>query len=405
MCAAAPVGRRGPPPAVYQNLIMMGVSFMNHPLLLKNIDLYAPRHVGKTDLLILGTQTAAVEKNLEVRIPDLEVIDCKGMIAAPGIIDHHNHFAGAGGEGGFNFRTPPAQLSTFIKAGITSAVGLLGTDGFGRSLTELLQKARALEIEGLSTWIYTGSYQVPGPSITGSAGSDIALIDKVIGCKMALSDHRSSHPSAESIRALVSEVRVAGMLAGKAGVVCVHMGSEASGLEPLRRAVAGTDIPLSQFMLTHVARCEPLLMDAVKWVLDGGTADITAGAKAPAALAEFVHAGADLSHVCFSSDGNGSMPRFDADRNFIGMGVGDPSTILQAVRDCAEGKAAPLEQIFALCSANPAQWLKLPGKGRIEKGYDADIMLLDEKLRLCSLIARGRLMMRDGKILAKGTFE
>lgn len=378
---------------------------MNHPLLLKNVDLYTPKHIGLTDLLILGTQTAAVGKDIDVKIPELEVIDCEGLTAAPGIVDHHNHFAGAGGEGGFNFRTPPAQLSTFIRAGITSAVGLLGTDGFSRSLTELLQKARALDIEGLSTWIYTGSYQVPGPTITGKAGSDIVLIDKVIGCKMALSDHRSSHPSDESIRALVSEVRVAGILSGKAGVVCVHMGSEGTGLEPLRRAVSGTDIPLSQFMPTHLSRCEALLKDAVKWVLDGGTADLTAGAKTPEALAEFVRAGADLSHVCFSSDGNGSMPRFDEAKNFIGMGVGNPASILQAVRQCAESGAAPLEQIFAACSTNPARWLKLPGKGRIEKGYDADIMLLDKDLKLQSLIARGRMMMRDGQLLAKGTFE
>ena len=222
---------------------------MHNPLLLKNIDLYAPEHVGLTDLLILGGTIAAVERGLDVKIPGLETIDAEGLVAAPGIVDHHNHFGGAGGEGAFNFRTPPAQLSTFVKAGITTAVGLLGTDGFSRSLTELLAKARALDIEGLSTWMYTGSYQLPGPTITGKVGHDIAWIDKVIGCKIALSDHRSSHPAVETIRALVSEARVAGMLSGKAGVVCVHMGSEASGLEPLREAVSGTGVPLSQLHL------------------------------------------------------------------------------------------------------------------------------------------------------------
>mgnify|MGYP000332328188 FL=1 len=188
---------------------------MTHPLLLKHVDLYAPEHVGVRDLLILGGRVAAAEADLTVNVPDLETIDTRGAIAAPGIVDHHNHFGGAGGEGGFNFRTPPAQLSTFVKAGITTAVGLLGTDGYSRSLTELLAKARALEIEGLSTWIYTGAYQLPGPTITGRTGTDIAWIDKVIGCKMALSDHRSSHPSPEAIRALVSDVRVAGMLSGR----------------------------------------------------------------------------------------------------------------------------------------------------------------------------------------------
>ena len=106
---------------------------MTHPLLLKHVDLYAPEHVGVRDLLILGGRVAAAEADLTVNVPDLETIDARGAIAAPGIVDHHNHFGGAGGEGGFNFRTPPAQLSTFVKAGITTAVGLLGTDGYSRS--------------------------------------------------------------------------------------------------------------------------------------------------------------------------------------------------------------------------------------------------------------------------------
>ena len=378
---------------------------MQKPMLLKNVDLYTPEHVGLTDVLILNGVVAAVGKGLDVKLPELETLDGGGAVAAPGIVDHHNHFGGAGGEGACNYRTPPAQLSTFVKAGITTAVGLLGTDGFSRSLAELLAKARALDIEGVSTWIYTGSYQLPGPNMTGSVGRDIALIDKVIGCKMALSDHRSSHPSPEMIRALVSEVRVSGMLAGKAGVVCVHMGSEPTGLRPLREALKDTEVPLSQFMPTHTTRNETLLNEAIAWVKDGGVADITADAKTPAAVARYVEAEADLSHVCFSSDGNGSMPRFDAAGNFAGMGVGDPASILKAVGECAAQGIAPLEKIFAFASANPAHWLKLPGKGRVEKGCDADIMLLDGSYKLRTLIARGRMMMRDGEVLAKGTFE
>jgi len=378
---------------------------MFKPLLIKNLNLYAPEPLGSKDLLVLGGKIAAIADHLEVQLPELETIDGEGAIAAPGIIDQHNHFGGAGGEGGFNFRTPPAQLSTFVKAGITTAVGLLGTDGYSRSLAELLAKARALELEGLSTWIYTGSYQVPGPTLTGKVGTDIAWIDKIIGCKMALSDHRSSHPSVEAIRALVSEVRVAGMLAGKRGVVCVHMGSEVGGLAPLREALRGTDVPLSQFMPTHVQRCEALLQDAADWVKDGGVADITTDEKTPQALAKFVQAGADLTHICFSSDGNGSMPRFDEAGNFAGMGVGNPASILQAIGQCAGAKVAPLSALFACAGANPAHWLGLNGKGRLEPGCDADIMLLDEQLHLRTLIAKGQIMLREGKVLVKGTFE
>ena len=374
-------------------------------VLLRNADLYTPKHAGYMDILILGGKIAAIGQKLDVNIPNLMTIDLEGLVTAPGIIDHHNHFNGAGGEGGYNFRTPPAQLSTFIKAGVTSTIGLLGTDGYSRSLEELLQKARALEIEGISTWIYTGSYQVPGPTITGTVSKDIMLLDKVIGCKMALSDHRSSHPSVEMIRSLVSEVRVAGMLAGKRGVVCVHMGSEAEGLNPLRAALKNTDIPLTQFMPTHISRCEALITDSIAWIKAGGIADLTAGEDTPATLDKFLANEVNLDNVCFSSDGNGSMPKFNPAGDFIGVSVGETSTILQVIAACAKEKVTSLENLFACASTNPATWLSLPNKGKIEVGYDGDIIMLTKDLKLCSLMAKGRMMMRKGEILVKGTFE
>jgi len=374
-------------------------------LLLKNADVYAPEHLGYKDILVVGSKIVAVEEAQDVKLPNLTTLDLEGAIVGPGIVDHHNHFNGAGGEGGCNFRTPPAQLSTFIKAGITSTVGLLGTDGYGRSLVELLQKAKALEIEGLSTWIYTGSYQIPGPTITGTVGKDIMLLDKVIGCKMALSDHRSAHPNIDMIRALVSEVRVAGMLAGKRGVVCVHMGTETDGLNLLREAVKATQIPLTHFMPTHVSRSDALLTDAIAWVKEGGVADITANKNTPAAVDKFITGGANLENLCFSSDGNGSMPKFNAAGECIGVGVGDPSTILQAIKACAQAKIAELDKLFACASTNPAKWLFLPGKGKLEAGYDGDLMILDKELNLTGLLAKGRIMLHAGKLLAKGTFE
>ena len=346
-------------------------------LLLKNADLYAPEHKGVVDVLVLNGKVAAVGPKLDVKLPELEVIDLEGALAAPGIVDHHNHFGGAGGEGGFNFR----------------------------SLVELLAKARALDIEGLSTWIYTGAYQLPGPTITGKVGSDIAWIDKIIGCKMALSDHRSSHPAAETIRALVSEVRVSAMLAGKKGVVCVHMGSEPTGLDPLRAAIKDSEVPPTHFMPTHVTRNRTLLDDTIAWIKEGGLGDITAHDDTWECVAHVVESGADLSHVCFSSDGNGSMPKFDEKKNLIGMGVGDPASILAAIGDCLRHEVVSAENAFAFASTNPAFWLGLPGKGKVEKNYDADIMVLNPDFTLRSLVARGRVMMRDGQVLVKGTFE
>jgi len=125
-------------------------------------------------------------------------------------------------------------------------VGLLGTDGVTRSPVDVLMRARQLKEEGISAWMYTGSYQLPPPTITGSVARDIVLVEEVVGVKTSVSDHRSSHPTVEDLRKLVSEARVAGILSGKAGVVHIHVGNEEPGLKPLLEAIDGTDIPVEQ---------------------------------------------------------------------------------------------------------------------------------------------------------------
>lgn len=377
--------------------------------LLTGGEVYGPEYLGKTDLLILGGKVASIRPSIDrsslSAVPDLSVLDCSGCKVVPGLIDQHNHFNGAGGEGGPAFRTPPAQLSSFVKAGITGAVGLLGTDGICRSLEELLAKARGLEEEGLSTWIYTGSYQIPSPTLTGSVMRDIALIDKVIGVKMALSDHRCSHPSGEELRRLVSDVRVAGMISGKPGILCVHMGSESSALDPLREALRGTDIPMGHFLPTHVSRCDELLEDGIRFISEGGHVDLTAGDDTPSSVERLFKAGADMSRVTLSSDGNGSLPVFDENKRMIGMGVGTPDSILNQIRATVLGQIAPLETMVSMATKNVADHLGLRGKGRIAPGFDGDTVVLGEDLELLHVLSRGRISMKDGKVLVKGNFE
>lgn len=379
-------------------------------LLISGGNLYSPFFEGHRDLLVIEGRITSIDEGIDegkVRaiFPDLEVIDASGSIVVPGFIDQHNHFNGAGGEGGPQFRTPPVQLSTFVEAGITGAVGLLGTDGISRSLEELLAKARGLEAEGLSTWIYTGSYQIPSPTITGSVMKDLTVIDKVIGVKMALSDHRCSHPTVEEIRRLISDVRVAGMLAGKPGVICVHMGSEVSGLAPIREALEGLEVPLDHVIPTHVGRNETLLGEAVDYVKAGGLADITAGDRTPGHVQAFIDGGADLSRVTLSSDGNGSMPKFDEDKHLIGMGVGNPSSLITQIKACHESKVAPLETLLPMVSSSVADHLGLKNKGYLKTGFDADLLVLDKTLSIKHVVSKGRVMMKDGEVLVKGTFE
>ena len=390
-------------------------------LLIKNAQIYAPEALGSRTLIVEGQKIVAIlppdaEPDLGVLeqvFGPAEVLDAAGGIAMPGIIDRHVHFNGAGGEGGPSFRPPPLQLSSFVRAGITSVVGLTGTDGTCRGLRDLLMKARGLEDEGLSTWILTGSYALPSPTLTGGVMDDLCLIDKVIGLKLALSDHRSSHPSVEELRRAVSDARVGGMLSGKAGTVCVHMGSERSAFEPLLAALEGTDIPVAQFAPTHVSRSEELLAASVAYAQAGGTLDLTAapgenpifGIPTKRAVSYLLSRGVAPSRITLSSDGNGSMPRFDISGKMIGMGIGPVDSVLASVVELMAAPEVGPERAISMATSYVADQLSLKGKGRLEKGYDADILVLDGQNRPKHVLAKGRVMMKDGTVQVKGTFE
>jgi len=102
-------------------------------LLIKNGDIYSPEHRGKKDILVIYDKIVSIDQDISTSALDginrnIKVIDASKGIIIPGYIDQHVHFNGAGGEGGPQYRTPPVLFSDFVKAGITSVIGVLGTD-------------------------------------------------------------------------------------------------------------------------------------------------------------------------------------------------------------------------------------------------------------------------------------
>ena len=170
----------------------------------------------------------------------------KKCLVCPGIIDQHVHITGGGGEQGPISRIPEIMFSELVEAGVTTVVGVLGFDSITRSVAGLLAKARGLEAEGITTYIYTGSYGSPTETLTGRVLTDIVLLDKVIGVgEIALSDYRSFHPSLEDLRVLASEAMAGGMLGGKAGILHLHVGDGREGLGSLFRLLDESDFPLN----------------------------------------------------------------------------------------------------------------------------------------------------------------
>jgi len=382
--------------------------------LIRNARVFAPHPLGIRDVLTAAGKIAAIAERLTAPegLP-VETIDARGKYLVPGFVDLHVHLLGGGGEGGFRTRTPEIQLSSIVRAGVTTVVGCLGTDDVTRRPESLLAKAMQLDEEGVSTYIYTGSYQFPPPTITGSVRKDIALIPKVIGVgEVALSDHRSSQPTYEELCRLAAEARVGGMIGGKAGLVHLHMGDGPRGLETVLRMVEETEIPIDQFLPTHVSRSERLLGQAIEFARRGGNIDFTAAPKSlgfasdvESALRRALDAGVPLERITLSSDSNGSLPLFDEHGRLLRLAVADIGSLHQEIRDLV-GSGFRLEHILPLVTAHPARRLGIDRiKGRIEVGLDADLVLLDEELNVDWVMARGRVMVADGRVRVKGTFE
>lgn len=386
-------------------------------LLLRNPEILAPEPRGRADILLAGGRVERIEHGLSLPAGLAEVVDASACVAVPGFIDCHVHVLGGGGEGGYATRTPELRLSDAIRGGVTTVVGCLGTDGVTRSLPGLLAKARGLEEEGLTTFIYSGHYSLPLQAMTGGIERDLLLIDKVIGAgEVAVSDHRSTQPTFDELARVAAETRRGGILSGKAGVVNVHLGDGPRGLALLRRVVEETEIPPAQFLPTHMNRNPVLFAEAIEWVRGGGLADFTTSTvpafieegevAAALALRRMIDAGVGVTNLTFSSDGQGSLPRFDGAGRLAGLDVGRVTSLFDAVREAVREHGVSLEAALSLITSNPARILKLAGKGRLVEGADADLVLLDPaSLAVSGVIARGRWMMRDGELLARGTFE
>jgi beta-aspartyl-dipeptidase (metallo-type) len=383
--------------------------------LIKNAHLHTPDPVGIGHVLVAGERIVYLGSALP-DLPDLldiDVFDAQGAAVIPGLLDGHAHITGGGGETGPASRVPPMVLSSFTRAGVTSVVGVLGTDDLTRNTQTLVQQAYGLRAEGLSAWCHTGGYHVPLTTLTGSARGDIVFLDPVIGVgELAISDHRSSQPTLDEVLRIASEAHVAGLMTGKAGIVHCHMGDGERGLSMLEQAVATSEIPARVFNPTHVNRNKPLFEQAVALARHGCYIDATAfpcehiepGISAAQAFVQFRDAGGRADRFTISSDGGGCLPAFDREGNLTRFGVGLSGTLPETLRELTDS-GMPLSEALAPFTSNVADLLKLHRKGRLKTGNDADLVVLDENLAVRHVMARGEWHVRDGQIARRGMYE
>jgi len=307
------------------------------------------------------------------------------------------HATGGGGELGPNSRVSEGKLSEIIDAGITTVCGLLGTDSLSRSEENLLTKLTSLEVDGLTTYMWSGAYHVPTPSLTGSTIRDMMLINKVIGLgEIAVSDQRSSVPSFDELARLISDARVGGMLSGKAGKVQFHMGSGKKKLYPLFDIVENTDIPITQIYPTHMSgRGQELLDQGKLWVSQGGYIDFTAdginGTHTLNAIIYFSKSYDYLTRVTVSSDSYGSLPKFDSGGNVIGYDYGRPDVLIKTFKNLVLNYNWTIDKAVQFYTINPAKYLSFKKKGELKVGNDPDIVVLNkDNLNIEYVIGKGK---------------
>lgn len=373
--------------------------------LIQNADLYSPARLGLRDILISSGQIADIRPKINFSYPGTRVIDAQGFRVIPGLIDQHVHITGGGGESGFASRVPELTLSTAIKAGVTTLVGLLGTDSRTRSVENLFAKTKALNEEGITAYCLTGAYEYPSPTLTGSVGNDIVFVNECIGVKLAISDHRSSNVTKEELVRLASEARIAGLLSNKPGFVHLHTGADRAELDMLIDILQTTPIPVKQFRPTHLGKC---VKAAVEFAKLGGFIDFTSGEN-PSQSAEKLREAmeqAPFDRITMSSDSNGSMPKWGPNWELEGITAAKMSTLYETVLALHREQDIPFEKALGPVTENVAKALEIyPRKGALLPESDADLLILNKDLEIEWVIAKGRVLMEEKEVVVKGMYE
>jgi beta-aspartyl-dipeptidase (metallo-type) len=316
----------------------------------------------------------------------LEVVDAAGCFVVPGLIDPHEHLLGGSGEDGFATATPAITLTEIVSAGITSVVGCLGVDTRMKTPAGLLGAVKALREEGLGAWMWSGGYDVPPTTVTTSIRDDLMFVAEVIGCgEVAIADERSVDPEPRALARVVHHTHVGGLLSRKAGVTHFHVGAGERRMRCLREILDRERFQVNPAWLyaTHVERSEALLEDAIELARAGAAVDLdVAGHDLAKWFGCYQERGGPLDRLTVSSDASATAP----------------ATVLDQIRDCVLAHGFALEELLPLATANPATILRLPHKGRLNAGLDADVLVLDRAtLEVREVFAGGRRMVEAGR--------
>jgi beta-aspartyl-dipeptidase (metallo-type) len=352
-------------------------------------EVHAPEPLGSKDVLVAFDTIVRVGREdadlTALKLP-YEEVDVRGCLLVPGFIDVHSHLVGTGGEQGFASRTAEVSFEEIVSSGVTTVVGCLGTDQTTRHLSTLLGRVRQLQRQGLNALMYTGSFHVPGPTLTGAVQDDLILIPEIVGVgELAIADVRATEPSAPELARLASNALVGGLLGEKAGVVHFHVGPGKRRLSLLREVIDGYEVPARHLYPTHVERTVELLDEAIALAGRGSYVDMDCIEPVGEWVRKYFDRGGNPSRLTLSSDAH--APK------------GFETKLRNELFALVKEHGFSLEQMLPLATSNPAAALKLSRKGRLAPGMDADLLVLErDTLRIREVWARGKPLLRGGQV-------
>jgi beta-aspartyl-dipeptidase (metallo-type) len=351
-------------------------------------ELYDPEPKGPQSVLLANTKVEKIGKVDQRALDQLdvpyEIVDARDCVVVPGFVDPHGHLLGGSGEGSLALQTPMMFIPEFVSAGVTTVVGTLGVDTTMKTISGLLARVKALCELGITARMWTGGYNVPPTTVLSSVREDMMFIEEVVGAgEIAISDERSLNQSSQELAKLVRDTHVGGLLSGKSGRTHFHVGEEETRLAPLRDVIANYGVKCEWLYPTHIHRSAELLREAIELANGGSFVDMdVVEENIPEWLPFYMENGGPLEQLTISSDMDSSTPEVFY-RQFCELVVKHRYS---------------LEIVLPLFTANTARALKLPNKGCLQVGKDADVCVLTrDSLEIRHLIAGGTFMFRDGE--------
>jgi len=385
--------------------------------IIKGGHIFNPDDIGCKDILIAGEKIIEVKQNIP--IPSgikVEVIDAKGKTIVPGFIDGHVHLLGGGGSEGPASHTHGISFSSLAMAGITTVVGTLGLDCINFDIKHLLIKAKALEEDGITTYIYTGSFNYPSATIMGSIELDLSMIEKVIGVKLAMFCALSIPISEDLFSELIVKARIGGMLGKKSGVVHIHLDDISGDYNIFLKVSNRTGFPLKKIVITHINRSREVFQKALGCAKQGLVVDVTAlssparginKAVRPAqAIKELIEGGVPLENITMSSDSNAAQIIMSDKGEVEKMFLTPVNVLIEEFKEAVTQWNLPFSDVLKIITINVAKVLGIERfKGSILPGKHADLILMDDDLNIDTVMAKGQILVKDSIPILIGKFE